>query len=83
MQLILDLVMVLIGFWAISPDSATVSSYRGAVLLVVWIGAAALIRGMADIIVGSASTRRRSGSRAFRRPDRRSRQAAVKAPSTG
>jgi uncharacterized membrane protein HdeD (DUF308 family) len=52
MQLIAGIIMVLIGFWAISPDSTTVSTYRGAVLLVVWIGAAALIRGISDIVVG-------------------------------
>jgi uncharacterized membrane protein HdeD (DUF308 family) len=52
MQLIAGIIMVLIGFWAISPDSATVASYRGSVLLVVWIGAAALIRGVSDVIVG-------------------------------
>ena len=52
MQLIAGLFMVAIGFWAISPDSATVSSYRGVVLLVVWIGAAALIRGISDVVVG-------------------------------
>jgi uncharacterized membrane protein HdeD (DUF308 family) len=52
MQLISGIIMVLLGFWAISPDDATVSTYRGAVLLVVWIGVAALFRGISDIIVG-------------------------------
>ena len=52
MQLIAGIIMVLLGFWAISPDSATVSTYRGSVLLVVWIGAAALIRGISDLVVG-------------------------------
>jgi uncharacterized membrane protein HdeD (DUF308 family) len=52
MQLISGIVMVLLGFWAISPDDATVATYRGAVLLVVWIGVAALFRGISDIIVG-------------------------------
>jgi uncharacterized membrane protein HdeD (DUF308 family) len=52
MQLISGIIMVLLGFWAISPDAATVSTYRGAVLLVVWIGVAALFRGVSDIIVG-------------------------------
>lgn len=52
MQLISGIIMVLLGFWAISPDSATVATYRGAVLLVVWIGVAALFRGISDIIVG-------------------------------
>jgi uncharacterized membrane protein HdeD (DUF308 family) len=52
MQLISGIIMVLLGFWAISPDNATVATYRGAVLLVVWIGVAALFRGISDIIVG-------------------------------
>jgi uncharacterized membrane protein HdeD (DUF308 family) len=52
MQLISGTIMVLLGFWAISPDNATVATYRGAVLLVVWIGVAALFRGISDIIVG-------------------------------
>jgi uncharacterized membrane protein HdeD (DUF308 family) len=51
-QLISGIIMVLLGFWAISPDNATVATYRGAVLLVVWIGVAALFRGISDIIVG-------------------------------
>ena len=51
-QLISGIIMVLLGFWAISPDSATVATYRGSVLLVVWIGVAALFRGISDIIVG-------------------------------
>jgi uncharacterized membrane protein HdeD (DUF308 family) len=52
MQLVSGIIMVLLGFWAISPDNATVSTYRGAVLLAVWIGVAALFRGISDIIVG-------------------------------
>jgi len=52
MQLISGIIMVLLGFWAISPDNATVATYRGAVLLVVWIGVAALFRGISDIIIG-------------------------------
>ena len=52
MQLIAGIIMVLLGFWAIGPDDATVSTYRGAVLLVVWVGFAALFRGISDIIVG-------------------------------
>lgn len=52
MQLVSGIVMVLLGFWAISPDDATVATYRGAVLLVVWIGVAALFRGISDIVVG-------------------------------
>jgi uncharacterized membrane protein HdeD (DUF308 family) len=52
MQLVSGIIMVLLGFWAISPDSATVSTYRGAVLLAVWIGLAALFRGISDVIVG-------------------------------
>src|SRR5262245_38672377 len=52
MQLISGIIMVLLGFWAISPDSTTVANYRGAVLLAVWIGVAALFRGVSDIILG-------------------------------
>jgi Short repeat of unknown function (DUF308) len=52
MQLISGIIMVLLGFWAISPDATTVSNYRGAVLLVVWIGVTALFRGVSDIILG-------------------------------
>jgi uncharacterized membrane protein HdeD (DUF308 family) len=52
MQLISGTIMVLLGFWAIAPDNATVATYRGAVLLVVWIGVAALFRGISDIILG-------------------------------
>jgi uncharacterized membrane protein HdeD (DUF308 family) len=52
MQLISGIIMVLLGFWAIAPDNATVATYRGAVLLAVWIGVAALFRGISDIIVG-------------------------------
>jgi uncharacterized membrane protein HdeD (DUF308 family) len=52
MQLISGTIMVLLGFWAISPDNATVATYRGAVLVVVWIGVTALFRGISDIIVG-------------------------------
>jgi uncharacterized membrane protein HdeD (DUF308 family) len=51
-QLITGIVMVLVGFWAIGPDDETVSTYRGSVLLVVWIGVAALFRGISDILVG-------------------------------
>jgi uncharacterized membrane protein HdeD (DUF308 family) len=43
---------VLIGLWAISPDDATVATWRGTVLLVFWVGAAALIRGISDIVLG-------------------------------
>ena len=52
MQLISGIIMVLLGFWAIAPDDSTVANYRGAVLLAVWIGVAALFRGISDIIVG-------------------------------
>ena len=52
LQLVSGILMVLLGFWAISPDSTTVSNYRGAVLLVVWIGIAALFRGISDIVTG-------------------------------
>jgi uncharacterized membrane protein HdeD (DUF308 family) len=51
-QLITGIIMILLGFWAIGPDDQTVSTYRGAVLLVVWIGVAALFRGISDIVVG-------------------------------
>ena len=43
---------VLIGLWAISPDDATVATWRGTVLLVFWVGIAALIRGLSDIVLG-------------------------------
>ena len=46
------IVAVLIGLWAISPDDATVASWRGTVLLVFWVGTAALIRGISDIVLG-------------------------------
>jgi uncharacterized membrane protein HdeD (DUF308 family) len=52
MQLVAGIIMVLLGFWAISPDDATLSTYRGSVLLVVWVGFAALFRGISDIIIG-------------------------------
>ena len=52
MQLISGIIMVLLGFWAIAPDDSTVANYRGAVLLAVWIGVAALFRGISDIILG-------------------------------
>jgi uncharacterized membrane protein HdeD (DUF308 family) len=64
-QLITGIIMVLLGFWAISPDNATVATYRGAVLLVVWIGVAALFRGISDIIVGF---RLRSAGKELRAP---------------
>jgi uncharacterized membrane protein HdeD (DUF308 family) len=51
-QLITGIIMILLGFWAIGPDDETVSTYRGAVLLAVWIGLAALFRGISDIFVG-------------------------------
>ena len=44
--------MIGLGFWAISPDDRTVATYRSIVLLVVWVGFAALFRGVSDIIVG-------------------------------
>ena len=52
MQFIAGIIMVLLGFWAISPDADTVSTYRGSVLLVVWVGFAALFRGISDLIIG-------------------------------
>jgi uncharacterized membrane protein HdeD (DUF308 family) len=51
LQLLSGIIMILLGFWAISPDDETVSTYRGAVLLVVWIGIAALFRGISDLVV--------------------------------
>jgi uncharacterized membrane protein HdeD (DUF308 family) len=64
-QLISGIIMVGLGFWAIAPDSQTVSTYRGAVLLAVWIGVAALFRGISDIIVGF---RLRSANEELRTP---------------
>jgi uncharacterized membrane protein HdeD (DUF308 family) len=52
LTLITGILAIIIGFWAISPDSATVANYRGVVLVVVWVGAAAILRGISDIIVG-------------------------------
>jgi len=52
LTLITGLLAIIIGFWAISPDNATVANYRGVVLVVVWVGAAAILRGISDIIVG-------------------------------
>jgi len=52
LQLIAGIAMVLLGLWAISPDNQTVSTWRGSVLLVFWVGIAALMRGISDIIVG-------------------------------
>jgi uncharacterized membrane protein HdeD (DUF308 family) len=50
-QLIGGILMVIIGVWAISPDDTTVSTWRGTVLLVFWVGIAALMRGISDIII--------------------------------
>jgi uncharacterized membrane protein HdeD (DUF308 family) len=52
LTLITGILAIIIGFWAISPDDATVANYRGVVLVVVWVGAAAILRGISDIIVG-------------------------------
>ena len=52
LQLISGIIMIGLGFWAISPDDRTVATYRSIVLLVVWVGFAALFRGVSDIIVG-------------------------------
>jgi uncharacterized membrane protein HdeD (DUF308 family) len=52
LQLLTGIAMVFIGFWAIAPDDATISTYRGSVLLVVWVGFAALFRGISDLIIG-------------------------------
>jgi uncharacterized membrane protein HdeD (DUF308 family) len=52
LTLITGILAIIIGFWAISPDATTVANYRGVVLVVVWVGAAAILRGISDIIVG-------------------------------
>jgi len=52
LQLIAGIAMILLGLWAIAPDNQTVSTWRGTVLLVFWVGIAALMRGISDIIVG-------------------------------
>jgi uncharacterized membrane protein HdeD (DUF308 family) len=52
LQLIVGILMVIIGVWAISPDNQTVATWRGTVLLVFWVGIAALMRGISDIIIG-------------------------------
>jgi uncharacterized membrane protein HdeD (DUF308 family) len=52
LTLITGILAIVIGFWAISPDATTVANYRGVVLVVVWVGAAAILRGITDIIVG-------------------------------
>jgi uncharacterized membrane protein HdeD (DUF308 family) len=52
MQLIAGIIMLLLGFWAVAPDDARVATYRGSVLLVVWVGFAALFRGISDLIIG-------------------------------
>ena len=52
LTLITGILAIIIGFWAISPDASTVANYRGVVLVVVWVGAAAILRGISDIIVG-------------------------------
>ena len=51
LQLIGGVAMVLLGLWAISPDNSTVSTWRTTVLLVFWVGIAALIRGISDIVL--------------------------------
>ena len=51
LQLIGGILMVVIGVWAISPDDSTVATWRGTVLLVFWVGIAALMRGISDIII--------------------------------
>jgi uncharacterized membrane protein HdeD (DUF308 family) len=52
LQLISGIIMIALGFWAISPDDRTVATYRGVVLVVVWVGFAALLRCISDIVVG-------------------------------
>lgn len=51
LQLIGGVAMVLLGLWAISPDDSTVSTWRSTVLLVFWVGIAALMRGISDIVL--------------------------------
>jgi uncharacterized membrane protein HdeD (DUF308 family) len=52
LQLISGIIMIGLGFWAISPDDRSVATYRGVVLLVVWVGFAAVLRGISDIVIG-------------------------------
>jgi len=52
LQLVSGIIMIALGFWAISPDDRTVATYRGVVLVVVWVGFAALLRGISDIVIG-------------------------------
>ena len=65
LQLIAGIAMMLLGLWAIAPDNQTVSTWRGTVLLVFWVGIAALMRGISDIIVGF---RVRSAHKALTKP---------------
>jgi uncharacterized membrane protein HdeD (DUF308 family) len=44
--------MVGLGVWAIAPDNSTVSTWRSTVLLVFWVGIAAIMRGISDIVIG-------------------------------
>src|SRR5262249_19109460 len=65
LQLISGILMIAIGFWAIAPDNSTVSTYRGTVLLVVWVGIAAAVRGVPDI---TAAFRLRSAHKQLETP---------------
>jgi uncharacterized membrane protein HdeD (DUF308 family) len=51
-QLIAGIAMVALGVWAIAPDNSTVSTWRSTVLLVFWVGIAAIMRGISDIVIG-------------------------------
>ena len=51
-QLIGGIAMVGLGVWAIAPDNSTVSTWRSTVLLVFWVGIAAIMRGISDIVIG-------------------------------
>jgi len=57
------IIMIALGFWAISPDDRTVATYRGIVLLVVWVGFAALFRASRTSSSASGSAPPTNGSR--------------------
>jgi uncharacterized membrane protein HdeD (DUF308 family) len=54
---LLALVQIAVGFWAVGYAG------RSIVLLVVWVGAAALTRGLSEIFVGFALHRARRAAR--------------------
>ena len=56
LQLILGIAQILIGFWAIGYAGRSIS------LLVVWVGATALARGISSLFVGVRAARRRQAS---------------------